>query len=73
MDMDRPSWDPLLTPLEAAEKLNIHRETLYDWLRRGWIHYVLIGNAEQRPLKRIKLSELERHIRERNIDQHRST
>lgn len=34
------SADRLLRTEEAARRLDIHRETLYRWVKRGWIEVV---------------------------------
>jgi excisionase family DNA binding protein len=61
--MQTAAEDPLLTPSAVAARLCLHRETVYDWMRRGVIRYVIIGRGTQRPRKRIRASEVERQIR----------
>lgn len=56
--------DPLLKPSEVATSLGLHRETIYLWMRKGIIRFVIVGQGEKRPRKRIRESEMRRHIRE---------
>lgn len=56
--------DPLLTPREVARRLGLHRETVYQWMRKGVIRYVEIGRGTTRPRKRIAESEVARQLRE---------
>lgn len=66
--LETPSYydpaDPLLTPRDVARRLGIHRETVYEWMRKGIILYVEIGQGRQRPRKRIRESEVVRQLRE---------
>jgi len=34
---------PLLTPLQVAERLCVHRDTVYEMLRRGQIPAIKVG------------------------------
>ena len=54
MDTDR-----LLTPEEIAERLQVQRSTVMDYLRRGIIKGKKIGR-----LWRISLEDLEKYLRE---------
>lgn len=58
--------DPLLTPAEAAKRLGIHRETLYLWMKKGAVRYVLVGRFVGRRKKRIRASEVARQLEECN-------
>lgn len=65
--LETPSYydpnDPLLTPAEVAHRLGLHRETVYEWMRKGVIRYVEIGQGRKRPRKRVRTSELARQVR----------
>lgn len=56
--------DLLLTPREVARRLGLHRDTVYQWMRKGIIRYVTIGKTHERPRKRIRESEVARQLRE---------
>lgn len=56
--------DPLLSPADVARALNINRETVYTWMRKGIIRYVEIGAGSRRPRKRVRASEVARQLRE---------
>lgn len=64
---ESPRYDPadkLLTPQQVADRLNVHRETVYEWMRKGIIQYVEIGLGQQRPRKRVRESEVARQLRD---------
>ena len=41
--------EELLTIKEAAERLKVHRVTLYEWMRSGQLRYVLVGQRRRIP------------------------
>jgi excisionase family DNA binding protein len=52
-----------LTVLAAAKRLGISRSLLYEELRSGRLHPVKIGH-----LTRIRLQELDRYLRQQEVD-----
>jgi excisionase family DNA binding protein len=50
--------EPLYTVKQVAERLGVHRTTVYDWMRSYGLRYVYVG-----PRRRIPQSALEEFIR----------
>lgn len=56
----------LLTLDEVAKELRISRRTLYLWIKQGRIKAIKLPNGKLR----IESSELERVLRDSNVDTH---
>jgi len=50
--------EPLYTVKQVAERLGVHRTTVYEWMRFHGLRYVYVG-----PRRRIPQSALEEFIR----------
>lgn len=60
----RDRQNPLLTPADVAERLNVARTTVYRLIEAGDLRAIRIGGGEKSAL-RVFESELQRFIRDR--------
>ena len=49
MSEERKARSPLLTPAEVAERLGVHRRTVYLWLRSGKLPGLKVGSQWRIP------------------------
>lgn len=54
--------DRLVTPVVAAKRLNVTRETVYRWMKAGHLRYITPRGGGSRPRKLIRESEIQRHL-----------
>ena len=57
----------LLTIRETAERLSVHRSTVYQLIAEGQLQVINVGQGNQRTNCRIRETELERFINSREL------
>ena len=64
--MPTRSDDRPMTRNQAAEYLNVHRDTLYKWAVEGWLAYSRLGDGGRAPMRFTK-ADLDDFIRTNRI------